>query len=89
MVLTLVKTILITAPTTIPVKLILRQQYSVEITSYVKQIADMVCELEPDVVDSSKIENNIVRCPDQKLAEEMIKKIELKWTNEERDNWIK
>ena len=39
-------------------KLILRQQYSVEITSYVKQIADMVCELEPDVVDSSKIENN-------------------------------
>ena len=57
-------------------KLILRQQYSVEITSYVKQIADMVCELEPDAVDSSKIENNIVRCPDQKLAEEMIKKIE-------------
>ena len=49
-------------------KLILRQQYSVEITGYVKQIADMVCDLEPEAVDSSTIENNIVRCPDQKLA---------------------
>ena len=57
-------------------KLILRHQYSIEIIGYVKQIADMVSELEPEEVERSNIESNIVRCPDQKLADEMISKIE-------------
>jgi chorismate synthase len=49
---------------------------NVTITAYVSSVGN-VCVLQPyQALDFSKIDTNIVRCPDEKVAEQMISKIE-------------
>lgn len=52
----------------------LLRQYGIECFAYVSQVGDIA--LGNVQVDLSKIESNIVRCPDEKVAERMIKLIE-------------
>lgn len=47
----------------------------IEIKAYVSSIGDIFCEKSYEELDLSKIENNIVRCPDEAIAEKMIEKI--------------
>jgi len=57
-------------------KKILRERYQVEVLAYVKQVQRIGAEIDPDKVKAREIESNIVRCPDQKTAERMIRLIE-------------
>ena len=57
-------------------KKILRAHYGVEVLAYVKQVQRIVAEVNPDSVKSKDIEANIVRCPDPRTAEKMIRLIE-------------
>lgn len=57
-------------------KKILREQFGVEILSYVKQVQRIVAAVNPAKVRARDIEANIVRCPDQPAAEKMIRLIE-------------
>jgi chorismate synthase len=57
-------------------KKILRERYQVEVLAYVKQVQRIRAEIDPDKVKAREIESNIVRCPDQKAAERMIRLIE-------------
>lgn len=57
-------------------KKILREQFGVEVLSYVKQVQRIVAEANPARVQAKDIEANIVRCPDQRAAEKMIRLIE-------------
>jgi chorismate synthase len=58
-------------------KKILNQAAGVEIIAYVKQIKDLVAVIDPDTVTMADVESNIVRCPDQAIAAQMIDLIEL------------
>src|SRR6185295_9080284 len=53
-------------------KKILRENFGVEVLSYVKQVQRIVAEVNPDKVKFKDVESNIVRCPDQVTAEKMI-----------------
>ncbi len=57
-------------------KKILKQVAGVEILGYVKSVKDKTAKVDPNTVTMSQIENNIVRCPDVKCAEEIIELIE-------------
>jgi chorismate synthase len=57
-------------------KKILRERYGVEILAYVKQVQKVSAEVDMEKVKASQIESNIVRCPDAKAAEKMIRLIE-------------
>jgi chorismate synthase len=57
-------------------KKILREKFGVEILSYVKQIQRIEAEINPDKVKFAEIESNIMRCPDKKVAEKMIRLVE-------------
>ncbi len=57
-------------------KKILKQYASVEIIGYVKSIKDLSAIINPDLVTMAEVESNIVRCPDQQIAEKMITMIE-------------
>src|SRR5262245_32674491 len=57
-------------------KKILREQHGVEVLSYVKQVQRITAEVNPDKVRFKDIESNIVRCPDIRAAEKMIRLIE-------------
>ena len=57
-------------------KKILRERFGVEILAYVKQVQRLVATVNPDTVKFRDIEANIVRCPDQPMAEKMIRLIE-------------
>lgn len=57
-------------------KKILREQYGVEILAYVKQVQKIVADIDVEKVKAKDIEANIVRCPDPKAAEKMIRLIE-------------
>ena len=57
-------------------KKILREQFGVEVLAYVKQVQKLVAEVNPETVKSKQIESNILRCPDAKMAEKMIRLIE-------------
>lgn len=48
----------------------------VEILAYVKQVHHLIATIDPARVTQKEIENNIVRCPDPRLAAKMIKHIE-------------
>lgn len=48
----------------------------VEILAYVQQVYDLIAEVDPQAVSRPKIESNIVRCPNPKMAKEMIALIE-------------
>lgn len=57
-------------------KKVLRERHGVEILGYVKQVQRIVADVDPAAVHFKKIEANIVRCPDQAVAEKMIRLIE-------------
>jgi len=57
-------------------KKLLREKYGVEILAYVKQVQRVVAEVNADKVKAREIESNIVRCPDSRAAERMIRLIE-------------
>ncbi len=44
----------------------------IQINSYVRSIGHLEMTQHPELIDQSLIDSNIVRCPDQKLAKEMI-----------------
>jgi chorismate synthase len=57
-------------------KKLLREQFDVEVLAYVKQVQKLIAEIDPERVTMKQIESNIVRCPDAKMAEKMIRLIE-------------
>jgi chorismate synthase len=57
-------------------KKILREQFSVEVLAYVKQVQRLIAEVDPEKVRFTDIESNIVRCPDEAAAQKMIRLIE-------------
>jgi len=57
-------------------KKILREHYGVEILAYVKQVQKISAEVDVEKVTAKDIESNIVRCPDAKSADKMIRLIE-------------
>ena len=52
------------------------RKFGVEILAYVKQVQKIIGEVNPDTVTLKAVESNIVRCPDPKAAEKMIRLIE-------------
>jgi chorismate synthase len=58
-------------------KKMLRQFYGVSIVGYVTQIGHLAADVpEPEKVTLEQVESNIVRCPDGKVAEQMVALIE-------------
>ncbi len=57
-------------------KKILAQEFGVEIVGYVKQVSDMVADVDPETVAMSDVESTIVRCPDPDIVERMIERID-------------
>jgi chorismate synthase len=57
-------------------KKILKERYGVEVLAYVKQVQNLIAEVDPNTVTSASIESNIVRCPDEIAVEKMIELIE-------------
>ena len=56
-------------------KKILKLKAKVEILAYVRQVEKIAAKIDPDKVSLAQVESNIVRCPDQKAAEKMIRRI--------------
>ena len=56
-------------------KKVLASEYGVEIVGYVKQVWKLVADVDPDTVEAADVEANIVRCPDQDMAVQMIERI--------------
>ena len=54
---------------------VLAQEHGVEIVGYVKQVWTLKAEVDPDTVSAADVESNIVRCPDQDMAVQMIERI--------------
>lgn len=57
-------------------KKILAQEFGVEIVGYVKQVFDMIADVDPESVSMADVESTIVRCPDPDIAERMIERID-------------
>ena len=58
-------------------KKLLKHYYNVEIVGYVKQIGNLIAEIDaPEKVTLEEVESNIVRCPDADIAEQMIELID-------------
>jgi len=57
-------------------KKILRERYGVEILAYVKQTQRIMADIDPEKVKAVQIESNIMRCPDTRAAEKMIRLVE-------------
>jgi chorismate synthase len=57
-------------------KKILKNIAGVEIIGYVKQIQDIIAVVDPNTVTLHQVESNIVRCPDETTANQMIEKID-------------
>ena len=57
-------------------KKLLREQFGVEVLSYVKQVQRLIGQVDPGRVQLKEVEANIVRCPDAPMAEKMIRLIE-------------
>lgn len=55
---------------------LLRERCGVEVLAYVRQVRDLVAEVDPSSVTPEQVESNIVRCPDGETAERMIALIE-------------
>ena len=56
-------------------KQFLKTLYNTEILSWVKRIHNIESEVDKEMISLSKIDSNIVRCPDEKIAERMIERI--------------
>jgi chorismate synthase len=52
------------------------KMYGIEVTAYVSQVGDLKLDKPYTALDFSKIEDNIIRCPDTEIAEQMIKLID-------------
>jgi chorismate synthase len=57
-------------------KKILRERFGVEILACVKQVQRIVAEVDAERVKFAEIESNIMRCPDQTVADKMIRLVE-------------
>lgn len=57
-------------------KKILREKFGVETLAYVKQVQRVTADVNPDKVNLKDVESNIIRCPDGKTADKMIRLIE-------------
>ena len=57
-------------------KKILRERFGVEVLAYVKQVQRLRARVDPEKVRLKDIESNIVRCPDEVAAQNMIRLIE-------------
>jgi chorismate synthase len=57
-------------------KKLLRERFGVEVMAYVKQVQRLIANIDPAKVRFKDIESNIVRCPDQAVAGNMIRLIE-------------
>ena len=57
-------------------KKILAQEFGVEIVGYVKQVSDMIADVDPETVTMADVESTIGRCPDPDIAERMIERID-------------
>lgn len=57
-------------------KKLLKERYKTEIVAYVKQVHDLYADVNPNKVQLKDVEKNIVRCPDQVVAKEMIELID-------------
>jgi len=51
---------------------ILTEKYSIEIVAYVKKVKDIVAVVDTDMVTRERVDANIVKCPDEEKAREMI-----------------
>ena len=56
-------------------KQLLKKLYGTEILSWVKRIHNIDSKINSSDISLEKIDSNIVRCPDQKIAEKMIERI--------------
>ncbi|MEK7107479.1 MAG: chorismate synthase, partial [Patescibacteria group bacterium] len=54
----------------------LKEKLGIEILSYVDQVGDLKADADFNTVKEEDIESNIIRCPDQKVAEKMIALVE-------------
>ncbi len=57
-------------------KKLLRERFGVEIVSYVKQVFNIIADVDQSSVTLSQVDSNIVRCPNPESAEKMIVLIE-------------
>ncbi|MAG91566.1 chorismate synthase [Candidatus Woesearchaeota archaeon] len=53
-------------------KKILKNKFGTDIIAYVKKIKDIEIDIDPDSVSKRGVESNIVRCPNNKIADQMI-----------------
>ena len=56
-------------------KKVLKLEHGVEIVGYVKQVWQLVVDIDSDTVSSAEVASNIVRCPDPDMAAQMIERI--------------
>jgi len=54
----------------------LKQYLNIEIISYVQQVGDIATDIDEKTVTMDAIESNIIRCPDTRIAKQMIELIE-------------
>lgn len=54
----------------------LKQKLGIEFLSFVEQVGSLKAEIDFNTVTPHDVESNIIRCPDQEMAEKMIKLIE-------------
>ncbi len=59
----------------IAVKL-LAVRHGIKITAWVESVQDIEFKTDPESVTAEQVESNIVRCPDESIAKQMIKRIE-------------
>lgn len=50
----------------------LSEKLKIEFLAYVQQVGEIKSDINPDQVNLKKIESNIIRCPDKKIAQKMI-----------------
>ena len=55
---------------------LLLKKHNIKITAYTSQVGDIKLLKDYNDLDFSKIESNLIRCPDKLIAETMVKKIE-------------
>lgn len=54
----------------------LKQRLGIEVISFVEQVGNITTDIDFNIVTREQVESNIIRCPDQQKAGEMIKLIE-------------
>jgi len=57
-------------------KKLLQKAAKIKIIAYVIQVQDIIAEVNTSKVSATQVEKTIVRCPNKKIAEQMIKRIE-------------